>query len=337
MTTLIVVLGLALVTLGAELLVRGASALALRMRLSPLFVGLTIVGLGTSTPELGASVTASLAGSTDVSVGNVVGSNLFNLGVILGLTAILRPIRIRLALVRRDVLVAAAAAIVPWIALVSGGRLDAVAGTALLAVLLGYLIIAYRAARGARPVEEQPAIAGVEAALDVTALQGTASDGVRPEVPWWSRPPVSAILVVVGLFCLVAGSRLFVTASIELARGLGVTELVIGLTLVSVGTSLPELVTSVVAALRGSPDIAVGNVLGSNIFNSFGILGTASVITPQVVPGAITTVETPLLLAVTLLLVPFLRTGAVLSRREGAVLVLVYAVYLGSLLGWRGA
>jgi cation:H+ antiporter len=306
------------------------------MGLSPLFVGLTIVGFGTSTPELGASVTGSLAGSSEVSVGNVVGSNLFNLGVILALTAIIRPIRIHLSMLRRDLGVAVAAAAVPWLAILTAGRIGAVTGVGLLAVLVAYLTVAYRSARRASS-EEVSWVAAAVPSVDPTdpdrsSLPATPTEPVSGS-SWWTRTPVSVAMVLVGLACLVLGSRFFVLASLDIARGLGISELVIGLTLVAMGTSLPELVTSVVAALRGNPDIAVGNVLGSNIFNSFGILGVAALITPQAVPRSVAAIDVPVLILLTVAVIPFIRTGSVLSRREGLALLAAYGVYLVVLLG----
>ena len=323
MDVLILLLSLVLITAGAEALVRGASAIALRTGLSPLFVGLTIVGFGTSSPELGASLAATLKGASDVSVGNVVGSNIFNIAVILGITAAVKPVRIGLGAVRRDLVVAAAAACVPWTSLPFGAVIPRWLGGVLVGILFAYLWIAFRTARRAQPEEKALASAELESVL-----------GVSEEPPRRARDrlPVNVGLVAVGLVLLVAGSQGFVGAAIDLARSQGVSELVIGLTLVSAGTSLPELVTSVVAARRGNPDIAVGNVLGSNLFNAFGILGTCAVVSPQAVSPFVLRIDTGVTLIATLALFPFLRSGGVLSRKEGAALLLGYGVYLTTLL-----
>ncbi|MCB9898709.1 MAG: calcium/sodium antiporter [Planctomycetes bacterium] len=325
MDVLLIVFGLVLVTLGAELLVRGASALALAAGVSPLFIGLTIVGFGTSSPELSASLTASAQGATDVAVGNVVGSNLFNIAVILGLTALLKPIRVHFPMLRREVLVALGAAAVPWLALLSDGVVSRAAGAALLLFLIGHLAWSYRAARRASARER--ALAAVELRDTLDLGTSASSSPTRRARPW-----LDALLVLVGLLLLVQGSRTFVTSAISLAHRAGISELVIGLTIVSVGTSLPELVTSVVAAFRGSPDIALGNVLGSNVFNSFGILGTCAVVRPQAVPHAVLVFDTPAVLLATLLVIPIMRSGGVISRVEGGVLLAAYGGYLALLL-----
>ncbi len=326
MQWLVLVGALALVTLGAEALVRGASALALRARLSPLVVGLTVVGFGTSSPELAASMTATLGGATDVSVGNVVGSNLFNLGAILGLTALIQPIRLRLAAVRRDWALALVASAAPLLALAAGGVLLRSTGALLVAALFGYVGWTVHASRVATRAERDTAATELEQALHL------APDGAGR-----GQSLTSALaLVALGLAGLVFGSRWFVLAAIELSRAAGLSELVIGLTVVAAGTSLPELVTSLVAARRGSPDIAVGNVLGSNLFNSLGILGAAALLAPQDVPGRVLAIDVPLLLVGTLALWPLLRSGGALSRREGALLLGGYAVYTWTLIASGG-
>ena len=320
MQVLILVLALAAITAGAELLVRGATLLALRMGLSSLFVGLTIVGFGTSSPELGASLFATLEGSNEVSIGNVVGSNVFNIGVILGATALLRPIRVRLAAVRRDLLVALAAAALPWAALVWGGELPRAFGAAMVAALAVYLGMAYRTARRAGP-EEALAEQELRSTFHIDPAPRRLADTVG----------FNALLVGIGLALLFVGSRGFVLSAIALAAAMGVSELVIGLTIVSAGTSLPELVTSVVAARRGNPDLAIGNVIGSNIFNLLGILGVCAVVSPQVVPPQMLWLDLPVMFAATLALLPILRSSGAISRGEGGFLLAGYGVYLGAM------
>jgi cation:H+ antiporter len=309
---------LVVVTLGAEGLVRGASALALRAGISALFVGMTVVGFGTSSPELAASLTATLRGAGDVSVGNVVGSNILNIALIVGITAMIRPIRVQLGAVRRDVLVALGASLVPLASLAMGGTIPRGAGVVLLAVLVGYLGISYRTARRAAAAERDLALEEVESTLDVDPAGRGLGDRV-----WFNL-----LLVVAGLALLVLGSRMFVGAALNLARAVGMSDLVVGLTVVAAGTSLPELVTSAVAALRRNPDIAIGNVIGSNIFNLLGILGTCAVVSPQAVGREVILVHTPVMVLVTLALLPVLKTGGVVSRREGIVLVLAYVAYV---------
>jgi cation:H+ antiporter len=313
---LVIVVSLGGITLGAELLVRGASRLALRAGVSSLFVGLTIVGFGTSSPELGASLTATLRQSSDVALGNVVGSNLFNIGVILGLTALLQPIRVLLSAVRRDLLVAIGAALVPWLALPFGGFIPRPAGFALVALLAMYLVAAYRQARRTNAAEVQL----VEQIMP-PALKEARGAALR-----------DVTLVLAGLALLVVGSRGFVDASIAVARQIGWSELVIGLTLVSAGTSLPELVTSLVAMRRGNTDIAVGNVIGSNIFNALGIVGVCAAVAPQAVNHTLLVRDAPLMLLASLALLPIMRTGGRISRLEGGVLLGVYVAYAAYLI-----
>jgi cation:H+ antiporter len=323
---LVLFLSLAVVSAGAEFLVRGAVSTALRAGVSPLFVGLTVVGFGTSTPELGASLTATLRGSSDVSVGNVVGSNIFNICAILGLTALLHPIRVHLPAVRRDLMVALAAALVPWSALMLGGVLPRWLGGVFVGALAVYIAFAYRAGRRAHREGRDMAPAQVVSALPM----GPPAERRRDSLV------VNGLLMVTGLVLLTAGSRFFVGSAVGIARAIGVSELVIGLTVVSAGTSLPELVTSLVAARRGNPDLAVGNIIGSNIFNAFGILGVCAVVKGQAVNPQVLAVDTPVLLAATLALLPIMKSGGVISRAEGAVLLAGYAVYLATMI-LRGA
>lgn len=317
---LVIVVSLGGVTLGAELLVRGASRLALRAGVSSLFVGLTIVGFGTSSPELGASLTATLRQSSDVAMGNVVGSNLFNIGAILGLTALLQPIRVQLSAVRRDLLVAVGAALVPWLALPFAGQIPRPVGLALVALMAAYLATAYRQARKA-------------AAADVQLVE----QEMRPAHKNARGATIRDVsLVAGGLALLVLGSRGFVDASIAIARQIGWSELVIGLTLVSAGTSLPELVTSLVAIRRGNTDIAVGNVIGSNIFNALGIVGVCASVAPQAVNHTLLVRDAPLMLAASLALLPIMRSGGRISRAEGGVLLGAYVAYVAYLIDVGG-
>lgn len=326
MEWLYLIVSLGVVTLGAEGVVRGASLLALRMGVSPLFVGLTIVGFGTSSPELAASVVATLKGSSSVSVGNVIGSNIFNVGVIVGIAALIRPIRVQLSAVRRDLLVTIAAAIAPWLSLAFGATLPRAGGVLFVLLLVVYLVVAYRSARSAIPADARLA---EDELLDTVAVP----KGSRrlQDLAW-----VNVVFVVGGLILLVAGSKVFVTTAIELARTAGIAELVIGLTIVSAGTSLPELVTSVVAAARRNPDIAVGNIIGSNIFNVFGILGLSAIIHPQTMGPHVLAIDIPVMLLATLALVPIIQSHGIISRAEGVMLLVGYGSYLVVLL-LRGA
>lgn len=313
--------GLVLVTVGAESLVRGAVRLATRFGLSPMFIGMTIVGFGTSTPELGASVTASLRGATDISIGNVVGSNIFNMAIILGLTAVLCPIRVVVRQIRADMVVMLLAACVPLAAII-GGFVNAWMAALMLLGLAAFLFFGYRRAKTA-PADEQ-ALVGQE--LETVVHTGT------------GRVWLSVLLVAIGLAMLIGGSILFVDSARTIASGLGVSDLVIGLTIVAAGTSLPELATSVVAAYRKSPDIAVGNIIGSNIFNILGILGVSALVTPQAVSRQSLVLDIPVMIGLSILVWILMATGRRVSRAEGAVLLACYGAYLFVLLalapGW---
>jgi cation:H+ antiporter len=309
--------GLVLVTFGAESLVRGAVRLATRLGLSPMFIGMTIVGFGTSTPELGASLTASARGVTDISVGNVVGSNIFNIAFILGITAALCPIRVVVREIRADMVVMLLAAFVP-LAAVAGGAVTGWMGGLMLLGLAAFVTLGYRRAKRA-PADDQ---------LLLERELGT----VMP--PRAGRAWLSVLLVALGLAMLVGGSVLFVDSARTIATGFGVSDLVIGLTIVAAGTSLPELATSVVAAYRKSPDIAVGNIVGSNIFNILGILGVSAIVEPQAVSRQSLVLDIPVMIGLSVLVWILMATGRRVSRAEGIVLLACYGGYLAVLLVW---
>ncbi len=330
---LLLVLGLGLLLAGAELLVRGAVRLSLLWGLSPLVVGLTVVAFGTSAPELSVSVSAAFRGTADLAMANVVGSNVFNVLLILGVTALVRPLAVGRQVVRREVpLVIAASAVLWWMA--GGTGLARLEAGLLLAGLVAYLVWAIRSGR--RASGGTPALPGIPGpgAPDPEAGgdEGGAGDGGGGPV---RRLLLPAGLVAVGLAALVAGSRWLVEGAAALARSLGVGEAVIGLTLVAAGTSLPEVATSVTAAMRGEQDIAVGNVLGSNLFNILGILGVAGLVAPGglAVSEQMLAFDLPVMTAVAVACLPVAFTGGRIDRLEGAVLVLFYAAYLGCLAG----
>ncbi|MDY0109353.1 MAG: calcium/sodium antiporter [Candidatus Krumholzibacteria bacterium] len=303
-------LGLFLLAGGAEALVRGGAALARRLGLTPLVIGLTVVAFGTSAPELIVSVSSACRGYGDLAVGNVVGSNIFNIAVILGLAAVLVPLQIQRAVIRREaplmlgVMVLAAGLL--W-----SGVVTRLAGIALLALLAAYtwggIVLARREAAG-------PAIAGADA------------DDSKESVPTRSLA-VDLGLIAGGLGLLAIGSRFFVDGALTIARSLGVSEAVLGLTIVAAGTSLPELATSVVAARRREADIAVGNILGSNVFNVLGVLGLTAVVRPVRAAG-ITSLDLAVMVGLAALLLPLLVTGRRLERWEGALLLAGFGVYL---------
>lgn len=304
---LFIFLALVLLFIGAEGLVRGSASLAVRLGLSPLMAGLTIVAFGTSSPELVVSLEAALSQQGNIAVGNVVGSNSFNIAIILGLTALICPIPVSRQIIKLDAPIALGVAFLLLLLLFddSLGRLE---GSLLLAGIVAYTWMNVVLAR----------------------KQGNVDMPVQSDVP---VPPQSRhwgldlALIVVGLGILIFGSRLLVEHSVSLATGLGISEAVIGLTIVAAGTSMPELSTSLVAAIRKQPDIAIGNVVGSNVFNILGILGVASFVSPISAPG-ITTTDYLTMVLFSALLIPLLYTGRTLHRLEGVVLLALYGVYL---------
>jgi len=319
LNALLLVAGLALLTVGGEALIRGALAAARRFGVSPLLSGLLIVGFGTSTPELVVSVDAALSQRPDIAIGNVVGSNICNILLILGLSALIAPMTIQPLALRRDA-VTMVAVTLAFILLAGAGTLGRLDAVLFLAGLAAYLRWAYRTESvGDLPAGELHRAESEE----LTALPGS--------------PLFMIAAIAGGLALLVGGSRLLITGAVGIAESLGMSEAVIGLTLVAVGTSLPELTISVIAALRRHADVAVGNVLGSNIFNVLGILGVSALVQPLPVTARILQFDQWVMLASALLLIVFLYTGRRLSRREGGVLLLGYGAYLGLCLASPGA
>lgn len=316
MAYLLLVASFVLLTLGAELLVRGSVQIANRAGLSSFFIGLTIVGFGTSTPELAASLAAALKGQGDIAVGNVIGSNIINIAVILGISALICPIPIKVAAVKREGLIVIAAGILPFAALLTGGVITRPLGLFLVSSLCVYLFMAYRAGK-------RDAHADLLKELEHEI-------GVKPDQP---KSPVllALVLLACGLGLLIFGARVLVDSATTIARSAGVSELVIGLTIVAAGTSMPELATSAVAALRRQSDIAVGNVLGSNIFNIFGILGITCIVKPQTVAEQVFVLDAPVMLGLSILLLPLMMSKSRVSRGEGALLLAVYGGYLAAL------
>jgi cation:H+ antiporter len=317
--TLFLLGGLVLLVAGGELLVRGAVGVATRFGVSPLVIGLTLVGFGTSTPELVTSVQAALGGYPGVAYGNIVGSNIANVLLILGITSILCPIVVARSALKRDglTMLAVAAVFVLLAALMPMGR---AIGLAFLLALAGYIYLAFRQERGG--AEHGAAYDKGEALLEaegsfappVAAAQGSI---VRP-----------LLMALAGIGAVVAGGALLVDGAVSLARLFGVSETVIGLTIVAIGTSLPELVTSVMAALRRQTDVAFGNIVGSNIYNILGIGGATALVSPGSVPAEIIRSDNLVMLGVSVLLIVFTFTGRRLDRWEGCVLLGGYASYL---------
>ncbi|MFW3384457.1 UNVERIFIED_CONTAM: calcium/sodium antiporter [Kocuria sp. CPCC 205274] len=320
-----IVAGLALLVLGGELLVRGASALARRVGISSLVVGLTVVSAATSAPELAVTVGAVLRDEPGLAVGNVVGSNIVNVLLILGLSALVVPLAVKQRLVRFDL---------PWMVVLSiglllvslDGRIGAVDGVVLLSAVVLHTVLTVVIGRRGAPV---PAAAPPG---DRGAGGGTgAGDAGTEEEPPPASVPRSVLLVVLGIALLVAGATLLVEGAVSIATSLGVSSLVVGLTVVAVGTSLPELATSVIAVRRGERDLAVGNVVGSNIFNIGMVLGLPALISSEGIPvsGAAVALDIPVMLAAAVALLPIAFTGFAVARWEGALFVALYAAYTG--------
>lgn len=317
MATLLLLAGLALLVLGAELLVRGASRLALTFGLSPVIVGLTVVAFGTSSPELAISVQASLSGQADIAVGNAVGSNITNVLLILGLSALITPMLVDQRLVRLDVPLMIGASVLLW-ALAADSSISTVNGLLLCGLLMAYLAFMIYQARRQN--------------ADSKALSETAELSSKPT--WDRHWGVQVLLVLAGLALLVVGSHWLVEGAVTIARALGVSELVISLTLVALGTSLPELATSVLAALRGERDIAVGNIVGSNLFNILGVLGISAAVSPSglAVAPSVVAFDLPVMVAVALACLPIFFTGHVIARWEGGLFLAYYLAYTAYLI-----
>ena len=319
-----VVLGLVVLVAGAELLVRGASRLAMAVGVSSLVIGLTVVAYGTSAPEFAVNVRASLSGQPDIAVGNVVGSNIYNVLVVLGLSALAAPLAVSRTVVRLDVPIMIGVSFLAWAIALDGsvGRLE---GALLLAGAVGYTVFEVvkgrREARSSEAPEPGPGAVGSDAGPH--AARPSSAKGVV----------LSAALAAAGLALLVLGARWLVDGASELARHLGVSELIIALTIVAAGTSLPETATSIVAAVKGERDIAIGNIVGSNIFNILAVLGIAGVISGDVrVASAAMHFDIPVMVAVAVACLPIFFTGARISRLEGGVFAACYVAYVAYLV-----
>lgn len=303
----VLAVGVGILYLGAEWLVRGSARIASGLGVSPIVVGLTVVALGTSAPELVVCVLATLEGSGDLAVGNVLGSNLANMGLILGLTAAVRPLTVAARVVKREVpiMLGITVLLYPLILDLEIGRVD---GVVLLVLLSAYLAFIGWTAGGEEPeiLDEYENYVEEEAYV-------TTRDALR-----------DCGMVVVGALGVVLGGQLIVDSALTLARAAGVPELVVGISVVAVGTSLPELATSVVAAVRDESDIAVGNIIGSNIFNLAAVLGTASAVRPLSVAGSVLTVELPAVVAMSVLILILAVTGLAIRRWEGMMLLASY-------------
>jgi cation:H+ antiporter len=318
MNALLFLAGLAILVLGANLLVRGASKFALSFGISPLVVGLTVVAMGTSAPEVAVSVGAVLDGQADIAVGNVVGSNVLNVLFILGISALIAPLVVHVQVIRQEVPIMIGASV---LLLVLG--LDGVVsfrdGALLFALLMAYTVFVVRQSR-----------------RETQAADAYDSE-VSPAQPgaWDAKWPAQLGLIAAGLACLVFGADWLVTAAVAFARALGVSDVVIGLTIVAAGTSMPEIATSVTAAFKGERDIAVGNVVGSNIFNILGCLGLSGLVAGDsglVVAPSLLAFDLWVMIAVAVACLPIFMTGREIARWEGGVFVAYYAAYAAYLI-----
>ena len=306
------VLGLVALVAGAELLVRGASKLALSFGISPLVVGLTIVAFGTSAPELAVSVQSAWAGQVDIAMGNVVGSNIFNVLFILGASAIIVPLVVHQQIIRQEVPIMIGASLLLW-ALAADGGISRWEGFLMAGLIITYTVFIIRQSR-----RETAAIkAEYDEAFEIAPTGWDAHWGVQ------------VLMLLVGLGLLVLGANWLVEAAVAFAKYLGVSELIIGLTIVAVGTSLPEVATSIMAALRGERDIAVGNVVGSNIFNILSVLGLSASVAPGdlIVAPAMLAFDLPVMVAVALICLPVFFNHSLITRGEGALFLALYVAY----------
>lgn len=307
LNVLFILVGIVLVLWGADRLTDGAVAVAEKLKMPQIVIGLTIVAMGTSMPEFCVSLVSALKGTTDLAVGNIVGSNIFNTLLIVGVSAWVAPMTILKSTVRKDIPFALFASIILLIMCLDGNisRLDA----GILFVL--FLVFMYVTLKGAKTKDD-----------DTTAKTDSIEDNKKPMATW-----LSIVWIIVGLACLIGGSNLFVEGATKVAEHIGVSEAVIGLTIVAGGTSLPELATSVVSARKGNSGIAIGNVLGSNVFNILAILGVTGVITPMHLQG-ITMLDLSMMVFSTLLVWLFSFTKYKIARWEGIVLTIVFIGYM---------
>lgn len=313
LTFVYLIAGLVLLVAGAEVLVRGAAKLAAQFGIPPLIIGLTVVAFGTSAPETAVSVQSALNGSGDLAIGNVVGSNIANILLILGVTALIAPLVVSRQLIRLDVPIMIGASLITY-ALAWDGSLSRLDGALLFAGIMVYTVFLIISSRRSQS----------NAADDEFEAEYGQHETPKPYA--WA---INLALIIAGLALLVGGSHFLVEGAVQLARALGLSELVIGLTVVAIGTSLPELATSVMAALKGERDIAVGNIVGSNIFNLLCVLGLASLLSPSAILVASNALafDFPVMIAVAVACLPIFFSGYAINRWEGALFVAFYALY----------
>ena len=294
--------------LGAEWMVGGASRLAVNVGIRPIVVGLTVVAFGTSSPELAVSLIAVFEQSDGIAIGNIIGSNIANIGLILGVSALVKPLRVDSDVLRRELPIMVVVSIL-FIALLYDGTIGLWDGCILFAGLLSYL-----------GYQLKDVFKG-----DTQEKNARLGEASTPRNGW------NVMLILVGLGTLVVGAKLMIDSGVVIARQFGISEIVIGIALVAIGTSLPELATSLVSALRGESDISVGNIIGSNLFNIMCVVGLVAIVSPLSVDRELLYFELPIMLVFSLVLFPFMRTGFVLSRLEGGLLLLGYGLFIFSL------
>ncbi|MDA1306471.1 MAG: calcium/sodium antiporter [Acidobacteria bacterium] len=319
MNLLLFLAGLSLLVVGANALVRGASKLALSFGISPLVIGLTIVSFGTSAPEVAVSVGAVLDGTSDIAIGNVVGSNIFNVLFILGISALIVPLVVNIQLIRQEVPIMLGASLL-LLVFTADGTLSLLDGAILFALLVAYTVFLV-----------------VQSRRETQAANAEFAEAIQPAEPgaWDSHWAAQVGLIAVGLAALVLGSDYLVQASVSVAKAIGVSDLVIGLTIVAAGTSMPEVATSVAAAIKGERDIAVGNVVGSNTFNILGCLGLSGLVSGNLglaVAPSVLAFDIWVMLAVALACLPVFRTGREIARWEGGVFLGYYVAYVTYLI-----
>ncbi|MBZ0181454.1 MAG: calcium/sodium antiporter [Melioribacteraceae bacterium] len=297
--------GLILLVLGGEGLVRGSSALASRFGVTPLLIGLTIVAFGTSSPELVVSLQAALKGNSDISLGNIIGSNIGNIGLILGISALIMPLKVQVQIIRKEIPFMILISILIAALILTVDSFSFVHGLIFFLMLMTYIFFAIKNSK----------------------KEVITKEIIEEYTPQKLNAVLSIVFIIAGLAGLVFGSDLFVKGAVEVAKIFGISDLVIGLTIVAVGTSLPELVTSVIAAIKKETDIAIGNIVGSNIFNILGILGITGMV-KEINLNSITYADLGVFILFAVLILPLSRTKFVLQRWEGALLLSVYAGYV---------
>jgi cation:H+ antiporter len=302
--------GLLLLFIGAEGLIRGSSNLAIKMGITPLIVGLTVVAFGTSAPELVVSLRAALMGNSSISLGNVVGSNIANIALILGIAALFRPLEVHSNVIIREIPIMIGISIL-FIILLFDGEIGLIDGLIFVAGIIVYTVVNVVMARKEKNLE----------------VNEEFKEGLNNKLSL----PISILFLLAGLGLLILGANLFVHSAVAIAKLFNVSDTIIGLTIVAVGTSLPELITSIVAAYKKEADIAIGNVVGSNIFNILCILGITAIIIP-ISAAEISYVDLGIMLLTAIILLPLSRTGFSITRLEGAFLLVGYAVYIYYLL-----